>query len=611
MSTKYQYNWPKIEADYLASKESMKAFCEARGLNYPIVWHHGNQNGWREKRRATTGVWVSSGPRQQHIAPTESPPDVQGARVGGGDSAHESPGILTEALEPQVPGSEDQAPSPESPVDPSRYSGGATKEPAAPPEHTAEFLAACEQERARRRPQYFVPWASPGSFLPDHLPAISDTFRDGLTIPQRVCGSAPPQFGKTLLVEHCLIWHAWRRPGDVSAYVTYGTEPARARATETRQILQRLSFMGATWNTERIRFENGSQIIFTSVDGPLESHAITGWLVVDDPCKNPAEAASAVDRKRVEEWFFGTAIGRLHERSNVMVMNHRWSEHDLIEKLKRHPTHAWKHFNYPALNDKDESLWPLLKSTEFLKNVRNTTLRSVWEAYYQGNPQPEGGRLFHGVHKYTKAELPPDNYQVSIGIDCAYGDKKGGDANAIVVMMRHRRGSDLPKYYVLEVVRVHEPSPAFAERLKRVQARYPGSTTRWYPGPSEIGLAQRLQREAGVQWQTATRDKRQRAERCAAAWNDEIYDPGNPDSDPRANKPPQVFIPQEDRLWKDEFIEEVLDFSGVDGKDVHDDMVDAMSAAFDALSGAMDTKVRGLPNARGIGRWGGLVTNLH
>jgi phage terminase large subunit-like protein len=403
----------------------------------------------------------------------------------------------------------------------------------------------------------------------------------------------------TILLLNGLLWHAWRAPGTVSAYITYGTEPTRARATEARQVLQRLTFLKAQSNTERIRFENGSQILFTSTDGPLESHAITGWLCVDDPYKNPAEAASSVDRKRIEEWFFGTALGRIHARTNVMVVHHRWTTEDLIEKLHRHIDErtgkpVWSYKNYPALGSDDESLWEEFKSAEFLKQQRAVTLKSVWSAYYQGDPQPAGGRLFHGVNYYLKP--PTSNYQVGIGIDCSYGTKTGGDWNSIVVLARQKS-----TYYVLEVVRSHEPSPAFEQRLARVLARWPGAPCRWYPGSSELGLAQQLAQRHKVQIPTATKNKKLRAEQCAAAWSaDETIKP------PKLG---QILVPR-DALWLDDFIQEILDFTGVPGSDLRDDQVDALAAAFDTLANPVQARVIGLPGALNPGAWGNLVTNL-
>lgn len=484
----------------------------------------------------------------------------------------------------------------------------------------AAYVQACAAELARRRPSKFLPWASPQLREPDHLPEMTAAFLASVPDPrsgreavvQRVCFSASPQVGKSLVIVHSLLWYAWRVPGSVSAYVTYGTEPARARATEARQLLQRLPFLKATCNTERIRFANGSQIVFTSTDGPLESHAVTGWLVVDDPYKNPAEATSSVDRARIEGWFFGTAIGRIHESTSIMVCHHRWTEHDLIEKLRRHVPEPgatpWTYVNYPALSRvvnaatgavTEVSVCPWLKSARFFQELRSTTLRSIWEAYYQGNPQPEGGRLFHGTHYYEPGAAFKDGFRVGIGIDCAYGDKRRGDWNAIVVLARRGRVR-----HVLEVQRSHESSPAFEARLKRFKARYPGAPIRWYPGSSEVGLAQRLAAEVGLEFIVATKNKKLRAERCAAAWNEDLTI--------APAKPPLILVPRTDAPWLTDFLEEIHDFTGIEGQDLHDDQVDALASADDALDAPSSTnRVLALPEARGVGQWGGLVTGLH
>jgi predicted phage terminase large subunit-like protein len=355
--------------------------------------------------------------------------------------------------------------------------------------------------------------------------------------------------------------------------------PAKAKAIEAKAICQGAPWLKAECNTEIIRLANGSTIRFTFVDGPLESEPVTGWLILDDPYKNPAEAASSVERERVRQWFFGTALGRIHQKTSVMVCHHRWTVNDLIPEVQKQ---GYIYKNYPALDSNNKSLWEEFKSSEFLLKHKAEVGMRRWLAIYQGDPQPEGGRLFSGTWNYT--QLPIDGFSIGIGIDCAYSTKpnKQGDWSAIVVM--YRKGD---QYYIKDVQRVQEPSPAFEERLARVLRQYKGATCRWYPGPSELGLAQRLAHTLGVEIPTAKTGKKLRAEDTSVAWNKQ-----------------NILIPRDEPEgrypWVSEFIDEVHDFTGVEGEDLHDDQVDALAAAFDTLSQPTASAI-GLPGAYSSG----------
>jgi predicted phage terminase large subunit-like protein len=420
------------------------------------------------------------------------------------------------------------------------------------------------REKARRHLLDFVEWATPGSLRPTHLPALTEAIEASINERQYRSFSAPPQFGKSVLILNGLVWAAWNRPGSTSAYVTYGDAAAQAQSAKAFAIAERAG-LNPKGNLYEFKISNGSTLIFTSTDGPIESRGIDGLLVVDDPYKNPGEASSAADRKFVEDWFFGTALGRIHATSSIIVCHHRWTEKDLIVTLKRHgqDTGDFRWTNYPALDADGKSLWEALKPTDFLHKQKALTLTSKWEAYYQGNPRPDGGRVFGEVQTYKV--LPALRGRYAIGIDQAFSSKKASDFNTLVVMLRV--GTD---YYVVEAQRSKESAPLFMVRLKKACAKYGTNTVRWYCGPTEIGQGQLMAREIpGFQVMPASVGKLERAQPLAAAW------------ETRDGHVGQVFVPKE-ADWVDEYLEEMQDFTGTTA-DLHDDFVDASAAVFDAL----------------------------
>jgi predicted phage terminase large subunit-like protein len=445
-------------------------------------------------------------------------------------------------------------------------------------------LEEVRREKARRNLLDFVTWATPGSYRPTHLPALTDALSKSLTDPQFKTFSAPPQFGKSVVLLNGLVWFAWNRPGSVSAYITYGDAPAQAQAAKAFAIAERAG-LSPKGNLHRFKLSNGSEIIFTSTDGPIESFGLTGLAIVDDPYKNPGEASSSADREFVENWFFGTLIGRIHPTTSILVVHHRWTERDLVMTLKRHgqETGLWEWTNYPALTPDGKSLWEALASTDFLLMKKSLTTTAKWEAYYMGNPRPDGGRVFGEVQTFTA--VPEGKPRISIGFDHAFSSKNAADWSAYVVMARFG-----PKYFVLEAKRFKESAPLFEARLVALRAKYKAGPMRWYCGPSEMGHGQLLAAHAlpGLQVIQAKIGKKERANPLAEAW------------ETRPDHPGQVYVPA-DAPWLKDYLDEMQDFTGVPGADAHDDFVDASAAAFDALQ--MNVGMPGILPTNIISNW--------
>ena len=404
----------------------------------------------------------------------------------------------------------------------------------------------------------FYRWSNPAfPLIPDHMPELLDAFESTLEKPYSGCFSAPPQHGKSVLILTGLCWYAYLVPGCVSAYVSYSDDIALSQSDQCWKIAEAAG-LGPTGTKSKITLANGSVILFTSIGGPLEGKAVTGWLVLDDPYKSMAEASSSVIRRGVESWFNDTGLGRTHPTTSVFVIGHRWVPDDLIAALK---TQGWSWKNYEAIFTDDEgnkyALWPALKPLEWLEGLKGKTLPSTWEAEYQGNPQATGSRIFEGVYRYPRL---PDSYEVAIGLDLATTAKSSADWSAIVVM-----ASSWDTCYILWAGRYQTTAPQFLKECLTVAGRYPGAMWRWYAMTSEIGAGQFMQ--AGgldLQIKIAKTDKKIRATPYAAAWYHK-----------------KVLVPENAPPWLKDFLAEHKDFTGVD--DFHDDFVDAAAAAFDLL----------------------------
>lgn len=399
---------------------------------------------------------------------------------------------------------------------------------------------------------------------PDHIAPIAEALHQaheaaaGRAKPLRVCISAPPQTGKTTVVQHGEAWWLRRRPQDWIAHVSYGALLAESKSRGVRDLARRLGV--------RLREDSQSVQTWQTVDGGGflargRGGAITGQegiklAVLDDPYSQMTEAQSRHMRDRIDTDFRAVLMSRVHPDTSVIVQHTRFHEDDQIGRLSKE---GWRVVNLPAVDPvTGESFWRS-RSREFWAQVRREVHEPTWWSLYMGEPRPREGRAFREVYWYDGS--PPPGMRVAIGIDLAYSAKTSADWSVAIVM-----GTDTgERWYVLDMIRRQCEAPVFAAELQKLRAAWPGAPIRWYASGPELGTAHMMS-GLGVHVNAIPPhgDKVTRAIPVAAAWNRGA-----------------VLLPRE-RSWTDAMVGEVLDFSGIG--DAHDDIVDALAAAFDALA---------------------------
>lgn len=295
-------------------------------------------------------------------------------------------------------------------------------------------------------------------------------------------------------------------------------------------------------------------------------------LLIDDPHKNRAEAESSTLRGKIKEWWTSTALTRVHPNASIVVVHTRWHPDDLIGSLRDGDhEHEWTVIELRAIADGTdpldsravgEPLWPDFMPADFLAKRRRDVGEYDWASLYDQRPRPKGGSVFGDVHLAS----PPPGYRIVIGIDLAYTEKTSSDYSVAVVMAEVGR-----KFYILDLHRMQAPAPVFAERLRALQQQYPTARMVAYVGGTERGVVDLMNLPAdgkarlSIEAKPAVADKFIRAQPVAAAWNDG-----------------RVFLPPSTPAWASAFVSEVRIFTGQ--KDRHDDQIDAMAAAYDALA---------------------------
>lgn len=409
----------------------------------------------------------------------------------------------------------------------------------------------------------FVHRISPQFAPPVHLAPLLAELERAEREPVRVLVSVPPRHGKTETILHAIAWWLSRNPRITCGYTGYATPFAWSKSGIAREYARRAGVQLRTDANSKAEWRTtaGGGLIATGVGGPLTGYGVDR-LIIDDPHKNRREAESAVQRSHVLEWATSTAFTRLEPGGSIFVVHTRWHPADLIGSLEKQGDVGWKVVQLPAIDDDGCALWPERWPADALHQRRLEVGEYDWASLYQGQPRPRGGAVFGDAHLYTEA---PKRFRVTIGLDFAYTAKTSSDYSAAVVLARDLDSdAKAPTFYVLEVLREQCEPERFAEKLAALQQRHAGAPMHAYIGGTEkanIALLRRF--GVTVHTKPAIADKFVRAQPVAAAWNRGA-----------------VLIPSDGGPTVDALASEAASFTGLN--DPHDDLVDALAAAYDA-----------------------------
>jgi predicted phage terminase large subunit-like protein len=420
----------------------------------------------------------------------------------------------------------------------------------------------------------FIPALNARYERPEHLAPIAELFRRidaGEII--RALVTAPPQHGKSDMLVNGQARGTRRKPHLRNAYVCYGERLVRKKARQCRDTaiaagvtLRSDSHAITDWETTQ-----GGGLFSTSVGGVFTGNPVDGLLVVDDPHKDREDAESALSREQVWDWWVSTARPRLHPTASAIISHTRWHPDDLIGRLAKEtklgadgtPVPAWINISLPAIKPDGSALWHM-RPLAFLEEQRRSS-EYDWNSLWMCAPRLKGEAVFRGVVFYDT--MPAERFRVGKGVDLAVTAKTRADWSSGVVLIesgKNERG--LPLYYVAHVDHAQCEVPDFVERLSAANIRYPGSW-HWFCSTTEKGTAQMISASPSgvvVDGVLATKDKFNRAQAVAAAWNDG-----------------RILVPR-DAPWLKAFVDEIGAFTGA--RDRHDDQVDALASAFEAFN---------------------------
>lgn len=300
-------------------------------------------------------------------------------------------------------------------------------------------------------------------------------------------------------------------------------------------------------------------------------------LIIDDPYKTADEARSEIINEKVWRFWNETAKVRLATEANVIVMFHRYHDDDFAGRLLAEG--GWEYLRFPVEADGNEDgsdptgrlpgeLLSPLRPQPWVDAIREAD-PMTFAGQFQGKPRPDEGSLIKSdwLQIVPQQDVPRIETLVRYW-DLAVSEKETADYTAGALVGFDSDGT----MYVLDVIRFREQWPRASEIIARVSEEEYTGRKEWQTyhvgidaRATQLGLVQDLFTKGMFQtvplWPDKTRgDKVQRASGWAA----------------RASAGKARLLRGN---WNGKFVDEACAFPL--GR--HDDMVDAVSGAYELL----------------------------
>jgi predicted phage terminase large subunit-like protein len=417
----------------------------------------------------------------------------------------------------------------------------------------------------------------------------------------RLVITMPPRHGKSMLAsEFFPAWYLGRNPDHYVIAATYAQELADDFGRKVRNQIADPIYQGIfpgvaikddSTSAKRFHVTGSIDALATTQDGAYFGVGVGGpltgrgahLLLIDDPVKNREEAESEIIRKKTKEWYTSTAYTRLMPGGRIIVIQTRWHEDDLAGWLLReHPQENWEVLDLPAINAKNEALWPEQYGLERLEQIRQAIGPRDWSALYQQRPSPESGGYFKAEWVHGVDSVPARANLAIYGASDYAVTSDGGDYTVHVVI-----GVDPEdRVYLLDLWRSQSASDVWIEAFCDLVAKWrpigwAEETGQIKSGVGPFLVKRMLERKAFVYREAfATRgDKAVRAQSIRGRI---------------AMKGLHIL---KDAPWKADLIAEMMSFP----VGVHDDQVDALGLVGQLLdrmeTGALTPDIKPKPKA--------------
>ena len=221
-------------------------------------------------------------------------------------------------------------------------------------------------------------------------------------------------------------------------------------------------------------------LIGAGIDGSITGETID-LVVVDDPFKGRTQADSPVIKQKVYDFYIDAVRTRLHNDSQEVILNTRWSYDDLCGKLlledgiydpETNPM-GWVVISFPAIKvdasqDWDprqvgEALWPERHSLDRMLDIKKKNSRT-FACLYQQDPEIPGGNIIKDewLPVIRHADVPKQVWDgiVDVYVDCAETDNPENDYTGMLAAVEFNND--------LYIIAYDEVLERFSEMVKSV-----------------------------------------------------------------------------------------------------------------------------------------------
>ena len=280
----------------------------------------------------------------------------------------------------------------------------------------------------------------------------------------------PPRHGKSELASRRFpAFYLGHHPDRHFLSVSATADLAADFGRDVRNLISGAEY-GSLFETELAADSHAKGKWHTSAGGVYYSVGIGGAvlgrgahvMLIDDPFASMEEALSEATRKKVWDWYTGTAYNRLMPGGAIVVISHRMHEDDLAGRLLAQQAAGgdrWEVVELPAIDDKGEALWPEAYPIAALERIRLNTQPRFWSALYQQRPTPDTGDYFKADWLKPYDRAPARKTLTVYGASDYAVTDDGGDYTVHVVV-----GMDLDsRLYVLDLWREQTSSEKWIE----------------------------------------------------------------------------------------------------------------------------------------------------
>jgi predicted phage terminase large subunit-like protein len=240
----------------------------------------------------------------------------------------------------------------------------------------------------------------------------------------RIAIHAPPQLGKSVIVSQRLpSWLMGVQPAGRVKLACYNITQATRHGKVAKEILLSGEYAAMFPQADRRipervsaeEFSNQARLALMDAQPSFKALGlVTGFvgqgadtLIIDDPYASPQDAMSEVVRASTWMFWDDSARVRLNEKTNVVVMFHRYHEADLAGKLfseegLKEEGGQWEVLRYAAQADDEPHLMPPGRqlgeylsprySEAWYKGQESKGL--IWLSQFQGRPTSKEGLFF-------------------------------------------------------------------------------------------------------------------------------------------------------------------------------------------------------------------------